>query len=254
MIRLVGRLSAELEPQLPKFRLRDLGGLGTHSSSVEDWTHDWLAGSRLWLNWRVSTGGSVYLHCGLEQAEDSETKIRRGYLLQHLRSSLCSWLVEDEEKGVKAWGRFGGEELKCRDRLLRNIDRAVERLTDRPLADAHQMSLPGPSTWFSDSIWGAVLDGSYRTLAYKVESFDGGLFKVHYGATFIGLTTTREESRCYEEWHKSLMAKYDRSRTVRVVNKLKRRRESVTEAVREELTRFAVDNHIPGKCDYEFCY
>jgi len=249
MIHLVERLSAELEPHLSSFRLRSLGGRGTHRSSV------WYSpgSNHFSLTWQVEDGGSVCLHYGLELAEDTETQIMRGYLEQHLRSSSYRWLMEDEGKGINEWKRLGGEELKGRTRLLRQIDRAVEKLTNRPLADPNCMNYTGPSTWFSDSIWAAVLDGLYRTLDYKVEPIDGGLFKAQYGVTFIGLTLTKEEGEQYVEWHKHLMTKFVRSKTVKAINQLRKGRELVTKGIREVLMKFVVDKYIPGKCNYGFC-
>jgi len=249
MIHLVGRLSAELEPHLSSFRLRSLEDRGTHSRSV--WQS---AGSNHYsLTWQVEAGGSVCLHYGLELAEDTETKIMHSYLEQHLRSSSFSWLVEDDKKGINKLKRLAGEELKCRTRLLRNIDRAVKELTNRPLGDPNRMNYVGPSTWFSDSIWAAVLDGLYCTLDYKVEPIEGESFKVQYGASFIGLTATKEDADKYVEWHKGLMVKFEKSRTVTAVNSLRGTREWVTKGIQDTLTKFVVDRHMPGKCDYEFC-
>jgi hypothetical protein len=115
------------------------------------------------------------------------------------------------------------------------------------------MDSAGPSTWFSDSIWAAVLDGLYITLDYKVEPVDIGLFKAQYGANFIGLTETKEEGGQYVEWHKNLMAKFKRSSMVKAIDQLKKDRELVTKGIRDVLTKIVVDKHIPGKCDYEFC-
>jgi len=248
LIHLAERLMAELEPHLSVFRLRSLEGRGTHSKSVRE-----SGANHFSLTWQVKGGGSVYLHYGLELAEDTETKIMRGYLEQHLRSSSYSWLMEDNEKGINELKRLCGEELKGRTRLLRQIDRKVEKLTNKPLADPNRMNYTGPSTWFSDSIWAAVLDGLYNTLDYKVEPIDSGLFKAQYGATFIGLTATRQEGEQYVDWHKKLMARSERSRTVKAINQLKKGRESVANGIREVLTKFVVDKYIPGKCDYDFC-
>lgn len=250
MINLVVRLSAEFEPHLSAFHLRSLEGRGTHTTTV--WQS--LRAKSFSLTWQVGDGGSVCLRYGLELAEDTETQIMRGYLEQHLRSSSYRWLMQNEEKGIKKWKQLSGEELKRRTRLLRQIDRAVKKLTNEPLGDPNRMNYTGPSTWFSDSIWAAVLDGLYRTLEYKVEPIDGGLFKAQYGATFIGLTATKEEGEQYVEWHEKLMAESERSRAVKAINQLKKDRESVAKGIREVLTKFVVDKHIPGKCDYEFCH
>ena len=249
MIHLVERLYAELEPHLSEFRLRNLGRPSTDSSSVQDLS----IGSIFPLSWQVNRGRSVSLYHGLELAEDTETNIMCGYLEQHLHSSSYRWLIEDNRKGINEWKRLVGEELKGRTRLLRQIDREVKKLTGKLLSDPNRMNYTGPSTWFSDSIWAAVLDGLYRTLDYEVEPIDNGLFKARYGATFIGLTTTKKEGRQYVEWHKNLMAKSGRSRTVKAINELKKERESVTKGIREVLAKFVVDKHVPGKCNYEFC-
>lgn len=42
---------------------------------------------------------------------------------------------------------------------------------------------------------------------------------------------------------------HERIRTVKVINQLKKDRDSVTNGIREVLTKFVVDEHIPGKCD-----
>jgi hypothetical protein len=249
MIRLVERLSADLEPHLSSFRLRSLEDRGTHSKSI--WQSP--GSNRLSLTWEVEEGGSIYLHYGLELAEDTGTKIMRGYFQQHLHSSSYLWLMEDDVKGIKKWKQLAGEELKNRTLLLRNIDRAVKKLTRKSLVDPNRMDSAGPSTWFSDSIWAAVLDGLYITLDYKVEPVDIGLFKAQYGANFIGLTETKEEGGQYVEWHKNLMAKFKRSSMVKAIDQLKKDRELVTKGIRDVLTKIVVDKHIPGKCDYEFC-
>lgn len=249
MLHLVERLKAQLEPHLSEFRLRNLGRPSTDSSSVQDLP----IGSIFSLSWQVSRGRSVSLYHGLELAEDIETNIMRGYLEQHLHSSSYRWLIEDNRKGINEWKRLVSEELKGRTRLLRQIDREVNKLTGKLLSDPNRMNYTGPSTWFSDSIWAAVLDGRYRTLDYNVEPIDNGLFKALYGATFIGLTITKEEGEQYGEWHKKLMAKSGRSRTVKAINQLKKERESVTKGIREVLAKFVVDKHVPGKCNYEFC-
>jgi hypothetical protein len=237
LIHLVKRLSTDLEPHLSSLRLRSLEGQGSHSSLI----------------WQVENDGSVSLHYRLELVEDTETKIMRRYLEQHLRSSSYSWLTEDNEKGINKWKQVGGEELKRRTRLLNQIDRDVEKLTGKPLSDLNRMNYTGPSTWFSESIQSAVLDGLYRTLDYKVEPIDGGLFKAQYGASFIGLTPTMQDGEQYVDWHKRLMVKFGQSKTVMAINQLKRERESITTGIRDVLTKFVVDKHIPGKCNYEFC-
>lgn len=250
LIRLVERLSADLEPHLYLLRLRSLEDRGSYSKSA--WQQ--LGSNHLSLTWQVENGGSVSLRYGLELAEDTKTKIMRGYLEQHLLSSSYSWLMRDNEKGVNKWKRLGGEELKYRTRLLRNIDHAIERLTSKPFSAPNCMNCAGPLTWFSESIWCAVLDGLYRTLDYKVEPIDGGLFKAQYGASFIGLTATMQKGEQYVGWHKGLMAKFGQSKTVMAINQLKKERESITKGIRDVLTKFVVDKHIPGKCNYEFCH
>jgi hypothetical protein len=177
----------------------------------------------------------------------------RGYLEEHLHSSTYFWLIEDEKKGIRKWKRLGGEELRAQTRFLTRIDREVEKLTNSALGDPNRMTYAGPSTWFSDSIWAAILDGLYRTLDYKIEPYDNGLFKVQYGATFMGLTATKEEGEQYVEWHKKLMAKYERSRTVKAINLLRQERDSVAKGIQDVLIKFVVDRHLPGKCSYEFC-
>lgn len=250
MIHLAERLSTDLEPHLSEFRLHNLGGPSTHSSSIRDQSIE----SNFPLSWQVEDGGSVSLHYGLELAEDTQIKIMRGYFEQHLHSSPYGWIMEDEYRGINKWKRLGGEELKRRLRLLSQIDRDVEKLTAKPLSEFNRMNYAGPSTWFSESIWSAVLDGLYRTLDYKVESIDGGLFKVQYGAAFIGLTATKQEGKQYLDWHKGLMAKFRKSKTVTAINQLKKEREAVTKGIQEVLAKFIVDKHIPGKCNYEFCH
>lgn len=247
MIRLVERLDAELEPRLPLFRLRSLEGRGFHNMSVQQGRDNYS------LTWQVEAGGSVFLHYGGELGGDTETKIMRGYLEQHLRSSSWRWLLDENGKGFKELERLGGEELKGRTRLLRQIDREVERFTGRPLADPNRVSHTGPSTWFSDSIWGAALDGEYNNLDYKVEPISGGLFKAKYGAIPIGLTASKAEAEQYVEWHKQLMARFDGSKKVKAMNRLKKERESVAKGIREALEKLVVDKHIPGRCSYEFC-
>jgi len=249
MILLVERLSADLEPHLSHFRLRSLEGRGIHSESV--WQSVWV--NPLSLTWRVEADGSVYLSYGLELAEDAGTKTMRGYFQQHLHSSSYFGLMEDDDNGINKWKRLAGEELKYRTRLLRNIDRAVEKLTSKPLADPNLMNSAGPLTWFTESIWAAVLDGQYNALHYKVEPIDIGLFKAQYGANSIGLTATKEEGGQYIEWHKNLMVKYEKSSMVKTVDQLKKDRELVTKGIRDLLTKIVVDKHMPGKCDYEFC-
>ena len=250
MIHLIERLSVDLEPRLSEFRLHNLDEPRTHSSSVRDLS----IRSNFPLSWQGEDGASVSLHYGLELAEDTQTKIMRGYFEQHLHSSPYAWIMQNEYRGINRWKRLGGEELKRRLRLLSQIDRDVEKLTAKPLSEFNRMNYAGPSTWFSESIWSAVLDGLYRTLDYKVESIDGGLFKVQYGASFIGLTATKQEGEQYVDWHKQLMASSGRRSTVKTINQLKKEREAVTKGIREVLTKFVVDKHIPGKCNYEFCH
>ncbi len=250
LIHLVKRLSTDLEPHLPLLHLRSLEGRGSHGKSV--WQS--RGSNHFSLAWQVENGGSVPLHYGLELAEDTETKIMRSYLEQHLRSSSYSWLIEDNKKGINKWKQLGGEELKRRTCLLSQIDRDVENLTGKPLSDINRMDYTGPSTWFSESIWSAVLDGLYRTLDYRVEPIDGGLFKAQYGASFIGLTATVQDGEQYVDWHKRLMAKYGRSTMVKAISRLKKERESTTKGIQDVLTKFVVDKHILGKCNYEFCH
>lgn len=236
MIHLVERLSAELESPLSSLRLRRLKGRGTNISNS--------------LGWQVEDGGSVCLYYGLELDKDAETKILRGYLDQHLHSSSCRWLIEDEEKGIKKWKQLGGEELKMRTHLMLAIGKEIKKLSNTSLCD---MNYNGPLIWFSDSVWLAALDEFYGTLGYKVEPFDGGLFKAQYSGSIIGMTATKEEGDKYVEWHKNLMAKYKKDRTAKAINQLKTERELVIKDIQEVLVRFVAEKYIPGKCNYAFC-
>jgi integrase/recombinase XerD len=238
-----------LEPHLWAFPLRSLGSPGNHSISARKWSIN----GNYSLLWYIDEKNAVSLKYDPESTLENKTRIIYNYFKQHLQSSSYTWLIEDNEKGIVKLERIGGEELKYRTGLLQQIDREVEKMTGKPLSDPNLMNCAGPSTWFSESIWSAVLDGLYRTLNYEIEAVDGRLFKARYGANFLGLTETKEESKQYIEWHKKLMAMFEKSKTVKAITQLKEDRETVTESIRETLTKFAVDRVVPGKCDYEFC-
>ena|GEM_PF-4490429 len=200
-----------------------------------------------------SLSGANSLCYPLEVEENPGTQILYGYLKQHLCSSPHSWVGENTMRGIPKWQLVGGEELRQRTRFMLRIDREVERLTGKTLGGQDSIDYVGPSTWFSESIWAAVLDGLYRFLDYKVIPINSELFKSQYGARFIGLTATIEKGEQYVEWHKQLMAQFERSRTVRAINLLKKERKLLAKGIREVLTKFVVDKHVPGRCDYEFC-
>ena len=253
MIRLVETWRHELEPFLYLYGRRSLGGQGINRIK-QDHNMPKLDEDYSSLLWQVCRGGSVLLRYRLELAEDTETRIMRSYLEQHLLSSSHSWLIKDDKKGIDKWKRVGGEELKGRTRLLRNIDRAVEKLTNKHLTDSKLLKNAGPSTWFSDSIWWEVLDGFVHTLEYKVGPYGDGLFAAYYGpSSFIGFTPTKEEGEQYVEWHKELMARFKGNKAVKAIGELKEERKSLTKDIQDVLIKFVVDKHIPGKCNYEFC-
>jgi len=195
----------------------------------------------------------------LELDKDAKTKILRGYLDQHLHSSSYSWLIEDEEKGIKKWKRLGGEELKMRTRLLLQMDQEVEKLIDKCYPNIRRF--PFGIEFFCNSLWESVLDG--RTFYYNVEPIDrmasginidlSRIFKVQYGPFEIGLITNEVEGNQYKELHKQLLAKYKKDETVKAINQLKTERELVIKDIQEVFVKFVVDKYIPGKCNYEFC-
>lgn len=249
LIRFANEQLTELDPHLWAFALRALGGLGEHSALVRKRSIN----NNYSLSWRIDKKKTVFLKYLPELAPENEASYIYNYFIQHLRTSSYSWLIEDKEEGFVKLELLGGEELKHRVRLLRQLDRKVQKLTGKPLSDPMQMNYAGPSTWFSESIWSGVLDGLYRSLDYKVEAIDGGLFQAKYGGNFIGLAETKEECERYIEWHKDLMVKSEKSKTVKAITQLVKDRESVTENIRDVLTKLVVDKHVPGKCNYAFC-
>jgi hypothetical protein len=249
LIQFANELIPLLDPHLWAFPLRAVGTLGEHSISTRTWTLN----NNYSLSWRVDHGNIVSLIYGPESSSDNKTRIIYGYFKQHLQSSSYTWLIESEERGINRWRYLGGEGLKRRAHLLRQIDRDLTKLTGKPLTDPSLMHDVGPFKWFSESIWSAALDRLYRTLDYKTEAADGGLFKAWYGPNILGLVVTRDEAEEYIGWHQQLMAKYARSKAVKAIIQLAKESEEITESIREVLTRWVVDRHIPGKCDYEFC-
>jgi len=49
------------------------------------------------------------------------------------------------------------------------------------------------------------------------------------------------------------MARYEKSKTVRGIKRLKKERNTTAREIIDVLQKFIVDKHVPGKCDYEFC-
>jgi hypothetical protein len=241
-------LIGSFDPHLWAFPLRDLGKQGEHSISQKIRTSDNYA-----LSWRNEKGNIVSITCGLDFPTEPKNRIIYGYFEQHVYSSSCAWLLESKERGIKRLRYLGGEELYARAHLLRQIDRDVTKLIGRPLVEPNLVHDIGPSTWFSESIWSAALDSLYCSLEYKTEATDSGLFKAGYGASILGLTANREEAEQYIKWHQQLMAKYSRSKAVKAVIRLAAEREAAAKRVSEVLTRWVVDRHVLGKCDYEFC-
>lgn len=214
-------------------------GKGLHAMSREDSS----------LYWQLDKG-VVTLCYPLEVDTTPETGILRDYLHAHLRSGGYSWLLEDQHEGLQRWKQLGGRELVGRTRLLNRIDRDILKLTGKVVVDLRQATEPGPTTWFSEAIWAAVLDDMYGDLPYHpVVAVDGGMFTSQYGAEFLGLANTKEEGEQYQEWHKQLMAKYRKSKATQSIKKLGAEREKVSEVLHQALARLLVDGRIPGECD-----
>ena len=93
----------------------------------------------------------------------------------------------------------------------------------------------------------------YHNLDYKVESVENHLFGLRYGPAFIAQTQREEEALEYEDFHRQLMARYEKSKTVRGIKRLKKERNTTAREIIDVLQKFIVDKHVPGKCDYEFC-
>ncbi len=185
--------------------------------------------------------------------ENPETKIVGEYLTQHFYSSDYNWVMNDEERGKLKWTRTANEELNKRIKLLSSIDRKAYKTTGFAVGNPNSIDYIGPSYWFSDSIFDAVLEDLYRNLEYKIEQINNNFLFVKYGASSIGRSETKEEADSLHEFHRQLMTKYEKSKRVKAIKKIKRERNTIAEEITNVLSKFIVDKHIPGTCDYEFC-
>ena len=197
--------------------------------------------------------GDVEVDNVLTPKEDAETRIVREYLNQHINSSTYGWLVNDKEREMIKWARIVNDELNRRIKLLRAIDREAHRMTGFAIKNPAFAGYIGPSYWFSESIFDAVLENLYRNLDYRIESSENRLFGLRYGAAFIAQTETEEETLEYENSHKQLMARYEKSKMVKGIKRIKKERNTTAREIIDVLRKFLVDKHVPGKCDYEFC-
>ena len=230
MLHLVERWNGELNLSLWRNPIRDLGKPGIH------WSKDSS------LVRQVTEGGEVCLCHPLELSTNMETALVRGYLYQHLGTSTYSWLLDE----MKKWKTIGGQEVARRCVLLNKIDKTTKAVTGFYPKDRLGA---GPTDFFSNTIWAAVVDGVYRGLTYHpVENPQGGLYPARYGSFLIGLATTKEKGEKYQKWHKKLMVTFDNESLVRKIAKLKAKREQVTKAIQEELTKLIVAGHVPGEC------
>ena len=193
------------------------------------------------------------LSYGLNRNNTGDTKILRNYLVQHLDSSAYSWLVNDKERGILKWKMIGGEELYRRSKLLRSIDREAAKVTNKPMNKPDSTEYLGPSTWFSDCIFDAVVEGMYQSLDHEVESVDNHLYRIRFAAALIGHTATQKEAFEYVDFHRQLKTRYEKSKMVKAIKTIRKERGSITGEIRDVLNKFIVDKHIPGNCDYEFC-
>jgi len=91
-------------------------------------------------------------------------------------SSTYGWVMNDKERGMIKWTRIVNDELYRRIKLLRAIDREAHRMTGFSTSSPTFAGYIGPSYWFSDSIFDAVLENLYHNLDYKVESVENHLF------------------------------------------------------------------------------
>jgi hypothetical protein len=189
----------------------------------------------------------------LKPDENIEIQLVREYLEQHFNSSAYGWVMNDKESGMIKWTRIVNDELNRRIKLLRSIDREATRKTGFPINNPNSTGYIGSSYWFSDSIFDVVLENLYRNLDYRVESAENRLFGLRYGPAFIAQTERKEKVLEYKDYHKQLMARYEKSKTVKAIKRIKKERNTTAEEIIEVLYKFQVNKHVPGKCDYEFC-
>lgn len=197
--------------------------------------------------------GDVQVDYVLKPDENTEVQIVRGYLEQHFNSSPYRWVMNDKDRGMIKWTRIVNDELNRRIKLLRSIDREATRKTGFTINNPNSTGYIGLSYWFSDSIFDSVLENLYCNLDYKVEAIENRLFGLRYGAAFIAQTEREEEIPEYEDSHKQLMARYEKSKTVKAIKRRKKERNTTAKETTDVLHRLLVDKHVPGKCDYEFC-
>jgi hypothetical protein len=252
MMRLVYRIKNELDPPMSDFVIYKKGWVEGHSRLGQNSSYKMLYP----LCCQYDDNSSLCLKYELETEVDPETTIIFSYLQQHIRSSPFSWILDDNETGIQKWKYLGGKELECRERLLQDIDREIEKRTGEPINDLSlmkDMKIMGPSTLFSLSIRSTILDESYGYSGHAVESGDNSLFKIQYGSETIGLTDNDKEGAQYVKWHKELIAEYARNNLVKEIGRLAEERAVVTKSIQDALTQFVVDKYLPGKCNYKFC-
>ena len=189
----------------------------------------------------------------LKPNENTEVQIVRQYLNRHFNSSRYGWVMNDKERGMIKWTRIVNDELNRRIKLLRSIDREATRKTGFPINNPNSTGYIGPSYWFCESIFDSVLENLYLDLDYRVESAENRLFGLRYGPAFIAQTERKEKVLEYKDYHKQLMARYEKSKMVKAIKRIKKERNSTAEEIDEILQKFLVDKYVPGKCNYEFC-
>jgi hypothetical protein len=154
-----------------------------------------------------------------------------------------SWLLEE----VKRWKQIGGDELTSRELFLKRIDKDVKEVTK--LQPNDNETAPGPTLYFSNTIWAAALDGVFDQLLYSVANPEGGLYQVRYGAFLIALAKTKDEAEQYRKWHTDLMTESKKSTQVENTAKLKKERDLVTKAIQQGLTKLIVAGRVLGACE-----
>ena len=194
MLLLVERWKNELDTDLGRHPIRDLGHPGAHTRlDITSKGSD--------LIWLVLQSGDILLSYPLEAEDKIETIIVKGYLYDHLNSGGYSSLLGQ----VDNWKASGGKELVERARLLAKIDKAVQKSTGL-LPEMFALKI-GPKHWFSDSIACALVDKVYGISSYEpIHGPDGnGLYQLRCGGAIIAITSDQDYAEYFQQLHSGMM-------------------------------------------------